>query len=93
MREMSQTGPGPDRKLHSVGQEDMKKEMPSIDAALCDGCGLCVGVCRCGALVMEEGKVQVIPVNSCGWCGLCELVCPTGAITCPYEIIVEDGRE
>jgi MinD superfamily P-loop ATPase len=93
MREMSQTGPGPGRKLFNVGQEDMKKEMPSIDAAICDGCGLCVGVCRCGALVMEHGKVQVIPVNSCGWCGLCELVCPTGAITCPYEIIVEDGRE
>jgi len=42
---------------------------------------------------MEDGKVQVIPVNSCGWCGLCELVCPTGAITCPYEIIVEDGHQ
>jgi 4Fe-4S ferredoxin len=70
----------------------MKKEMPSIDAELCEGCGLCVGVCRCGALVMKGGKVEVLAVNSCGWCGLCELVCPTGAITCPYEIIVEDGR-
>ena len=71
----------------------MKNESPSIDETLCEGCGLCVGVCRCGALVMQNGKVQVIPVNSCGWCGLCELVCPTGAITCPYEIIVEDGRQ
>jgi MinD superfamily P-loop ATPase len=68
----------------------MKKEMPHIDESRCEGCGLCVGVCRCGALVLENGMVRVLPVDSCGWCGLCELVCPTGAITCPYEIVVEE---
>ena len=69
----------------------MDKEMPHIDEELCQGCGLCVGVCRCGALVLVDNKVKVISVDQCEWCSLCELVCPTGAITCPFEIVIEDS--
>ena len=66
------------------------RDMPVIDEQLCDGCGLCVTVCLCGALVLENGRVKVIKVDECGWCGLCELVCPTGAIACPYEIVIDN---
>ena len=63
--------------------------MPIIDCEKCTGCGLCINVCRCGALVMVDNVVSVIEVEDCGWCTQCELVCPTGAITCPFEIVVE----
>lgn len=64
--------------------------MPVIDETRCQGCGLCVSVCRCGALVLIDGRVKAISVDECGWCGLCELVCPTGAISCPYDIVIEN---
>lgn len=66
---------------------------PVIKEEICQGCGLCVSVCRCGALVIFNHRVKVIHIDSCGWCGLCELVCPTGAITCPYEIVVEEHND
>ena len=68
-------------------------EMPVVDELLCNGCGLCVTVCRCGALLMQDGRVKALYVDECGWCGLCELVCPQGAITCPYEIVIENNDD
>ncbi len=65
--------------------------MPIFDQAKCDGCGLCVTVCRCGALVMTEKMVAIIQVDSCGWCTDCELVCATGALQCPFEIVMSEG--
>ncbi len=65
-------------------------EMPIIDKAKCDGCGLCVSVCACGALKLVEKTVQAIEVDECRWCTLCELVCPNEAISCPFEIIIEN---
>ncbi len=67
-------------------------EMPAIDTERCNGCGLCVSVCLCNALVMVGKVITVIETGECGWCTYCELVCPTGAISCPYEIVVvEEG--
>lgn len=68
------------------------KEMPVIDQEKCQGCGLCVDICTCGALVLDNNVVRMPEVDRCGWCTLCELVCPYGAISCPFEIVVEDGR-
>ena len=62
--------------------------MPVIVLEKCNGCGLCVTVCKCGALVMIDNVVTVIEMDDCHWCGQCELVCPTEAITCPYDIVV-----
>lgn len=64
--------------------------MPVYDATKCDGCGLCITVCRCGALVLTDNKISILQVDSCGWCTDCELVCATGALLCPFEIISAD---
>lgn len=64
-------------------------EMPLIDYEKCTGCGLCVSVCYCGALVMVGNVITLIEVDECGWCTQCEAVCPVEAISCPFEIIIQ----
>ena len=59
-----------------------------FDPNRCDGCGICVTVCRCGALALDSGIIKIIDAGECGWCKDCELVCPTGALQCPYEIVL-----
>ena len=65
-------------------------EIPVIDQEKCDGCGLCLTVCSCGALVLVDKVIAVIETEECGWCIQCEVVCPTGAIACPFEIVIEE---
>jgi len=65
-------------------------EAPVIDVEKCDGCGLCVTVCKCGALIMVGKVVTVRATEDCHWCTECEAVCPTGALTCPFEIVFEE---
>lgn len=54
----------------------------SIDQELCNGCGLCVSVCKDFSLELKDGKVQVsdYPFFGCIGCGHCMAVCPSGAI-------------
>ena len=68
----------------------MMAEMPLIDREKCDGCGLCVSICYCGALVLVDGVITIIETKLCGWCTHCEIICPTGAISCPFEIVIEE---
>ena len=63
---------------------------PLLDEGLCNGCGLCVTVCECGALVLVGNVIKLVEVEYCGYCTECEMVCPTGAIECPFEIVIED---
>lgn len=65
-------------------------EMPEVDFEKCNGCGICVTVCHCDAIVLVNGKATLIETRLCGWCALCEAVCPVGAINCPYEIVSEE---
>jgi len=64
--------------------------MPVIDKEKCQGCGLCVDVCTCGALKLVDNLPTVVAIDKCGWCGMCELVCPNEAISCPFEIVFEE---
>ena len=69
-------------------------DMPVIDRDKCDGCGLCIGVCTCGILVLIDNKVDIIRKEECRactrWCAMCEAVCPSDAIRCPFEIVIEE---
>ena len=65
-------------------------EMPVIEPQKCSGCGLCVSVCRCNALVVVNNIITIIETVECDWCADCEAVCLTGAISCPFEIIVQE---
>ena len=67
-------------------------EMPVIDQAKCNGCGLCISVCSGGGLVLVNNVVTIIETVECLWCTQCEAVCPTGAIGCPFEIVVEESE-
>lgn len=48
----------------------------------CNGCGLCIDVCKDFSLVKENGKVAVSasPVFGCIACGHCMAICPQEAI-------------
>lgn len=53
-------------------------EKAFVEPDRCIGCGLCMGVCRFGAIV---GKSRpVIARYSCEGCGACAIVCPEEAI-------------
>ena len=54
----------------------------SIQNELCNGCGLCVSVCKDFGLILKNGKVQLSdhPFFGCIACGHCMAICPTGAI-------------
>ena len=65
--------------------------MPIIDTEKCQGCGLCVSVCSCGALALLDKVVTAVKLEGCQWCTLCEMVCPSGAISCPFEVVFEEN--
>jgi len=67
--------------------------MPVVDEEKCDGCGLCISVCSCKALVLVKNKVTVIETEECGWCLECETICPTGAIICAFEIVIAEHQK
>jgi len=53
-----------------------------INTDLCNGCGLCVSVCKDFSLVIANDKVKIsnTPFFGCIGCGHCMAICPNGAI-------------
>lgn len=52
---------------------------PEVDAANCNGCELCVPICKTEAIEVKDG-VAVIDEEECRHCGQCIVVCPFNAI-------------
>lgn len=62
--------------------------IPTIDPALCDGCGACVVGCRVHAVDLVDAKAVITRAEDCDYCTDCETLCPQGAVSCPLEIVV-----
>ena len=77
----------------------MDKSLPQLDKQLCNRCGLCIDVCPCGSVELQEKSVLFTCPETCASettttcdCGcLCEEVCPTGAISVAFEIVLGEG--
>ena len=50
----------------------------TVDANLCQGCGLCEDACQFEALEVEE--MAIVNAFRCLGCGVCVLECPEGAL-------------
>ncbi len=51
----------------------------TVDAGLCQGCGLCEDACQFGALDVEA--TAIVNAFRCLGCGVCVLACPEGALS------------
>jgi formate hydrogenlyase subunit 6/NADH:ubiquinone oxidoreductase subunit I len=76
----------------------MEKTVPQLDEQLCNLCGLCVDVCPCGSVELDEQSLLFSCPDVCERqtekcnCGcLCEEACPTGAISVAFEIVLDEG--
>jgi len=50
-----------------------------VDEKKCVGCGVCVNVCKMGAITVDD--VAKVNLDRCIGCGICVGACPQGAIT------------
>ncbi|MFZ2087758.1 MAG: 4Fe-4S binding protein [Desulfobaccales bacterium] len=57
-----------------------KRQIIKIDQEKCDGCGLCVPSCAEGAIVIVDGKAQLLADKYCDGLGACLGECPVGAL-------------
>lgn len=53
--------------------------VPELDAALCNGCGICVRSCFKQAITLEDNR-PVFDYSECVRCGICITSCPKSAI-------------
>jgi MinD superfamily P-loop ATPase len=65
-------------KPQVIKREDCQGlELASIDPDLCNGCGICLEVCRFGA-VLENFTINLY---SCEGCAVCTVACPEKAVS------------
>ena len=58
-----------------------RRELPTLDERLCNGCGWCVRLCPTDCLEMAGPLPYLARPGHCISCGVCVLVCPTKALT------------
>ena len=61
-------------------------EIPSVDEAICTGCGACAKACQFHALAVIKNKVILFP-EICHHCGACYIACKPGAMTASERTI------
>ncbi len=59
----------------------MIRKIVNINEEKCNGCGACAAACHEGAIVMIDGKAQLIKEDYCDGLGDCLPACPADAIT------------
>ncbi len=59
----------------------MKRKIVNIHKELCNGCGICINACHEAAIVLKDGKAELLNEIYCDGLGDCLSGCPTGAIT------------
>lgn len=59
----------------------MLRNIIEIDAAKCNGCGLCASACHEGTIGIVDGKARLLRDDYCDGLGNCLPACPQEAIT------------
>lgn len=67
----------------------------TIDSGKCNGCGICVNVCKDFSLVLDGKKVKVSDTSlfGCIGCGHCVAVCAKDAITVTGRTLIESDYQ
>ena len=71
------------RALHNIrpaAELEMLDDLPALDPARCNGCGLCLRPGHCYAIEMQD-DLPVIDGNKCLGCGICVAICPRKALS------------
>lgn len=67
-----------------LAERDTIDWFPSVDAAKCDGCGVCVNFCAKKVFVLEQGTANVVhPYECVVLCAGCVPKCHNQAISFP----------
>jgi len=66
----------------------MLRQTIAVDGEVCEGCGFCADVCSEGAIMMTDGKAEVVRRDRCVKCEDCLPVCPAGAVSFVIEDLV-----
>jgi heterodisulfide reductase subunit A len=68
----------------SKDRYEAEATIAAVNEDLCDGCGICVGVCEYNSLEIVENpdNTKVVKLNeaTCKGCGCCVAACPSGAM-------------
>jgi MinD superfamily P-loop ATPase len=69
--------------------EPVYRELPELDEAKCEKCGLCSGVCKENAIFWIKEKFPMLFIELCSGCGACWIICPNDAIKPADELAGE----